>query len=339
MSILKKEREKHDYISWLLYALLIVAVVAYAFTSSILVGIGAFALVVVILMYEFRQSIKEEGTKGTVVDVAKALAVVAVIWIVLILVLGTTQPVNVVASCSMLPVLNRGDLVFLHGISNMSSFLQSNRIPVINVSQSQFDNMEANMKNEFLAYFAYAKADHSDIGYIGNFSNSTYGIGLYNTMCIDYYSSLSEPTEYARCAVPAGYQSRNLIRYNYSIGKAVINGITEQAVYTSSITIANHTVIENYSNPIIIYQTTPSDYFSGDIIHRVVAALNVNGSYYILTKGDNNPGLDMEFGNYPVNQSSVIGYNVATVPFIGYLKLILSGQIGAVAGCNQTMLR
>ena len=77
----------------------------------------------------------------------------------------------------------------------------------------------------------------------------------------------------------------------------------------------------------------------GDIIHRVVAALNVNGSYYILTKGDNNPGLDMEFGNYPINQSSVIGYDIATVPLIGYLKLIVSGQLGAVAGCNQTMLR
>jgi len=339
MSILKKEHRKHDYVSWLLYALLVVAVVAYAFTSSVLIGMGAFALVVIILMYEFRQSVKEEGAKGTVVDVAKALAVVAVIWLVLIIVLGTTQPVNVVASCSMLPVLNRGDLVFLHGISNMSSFLQSNHIPVINVSQSQFNSMEANMNSEFLAYFAYAKVDHSDIGYIGNFSNSTYGIGLYNTHCIDYYSSLSEPTEYARCAVPAGYQSRNLIRYNYSIGKAVINGVTEQAVYTSSITIANHTVVENYSNPIIIYQTTPSDYFSGDIIHRVVAALDVNSSYYILTKGDNNPGLDMEFGNYPISQSSVIGYNIATVPLIGYLKLIISGQLGAVAGCNQTMLR
>ena len=47
----------------------------------------------------------------------------------------------------------------------------------------------------------------------------------------------------------------------------------------------------------------------------------------------------MEFGNYPINQSSVIGYDIATVPLIGYLKLILSGQLGAVAGCNQTMLR
>lgn len=333
------KKQKHDYASWLLYALLAAAIVAYAFTSSMLIGIGAFALIVIILLYEFRQSVKEEGAKGTVVDVAKALAAVAVIWLILIIALGTTQPVNVVASCSMLPVLNRGDLVFLHGIGNMSYFLQSNHIPVINLSQSQFNGMYANMSSEFLAYFAYAKADRSDIGYVGNFSNSSYGIGLYNTRCIDYYSNLSEPAEYGRCAVPPGYQSRNLIRYNYSIGRAVINGITEQAVYTSSITIANHTVTENYSNPVIIYQATPSDYFSGDIIHRVVAALKVNASYYILTKGDNNPGLDMEFGNYPINQSSVAGYNIATVPLIGYLKLIISGQLGAVAGCNQTMLR
>ena len=189
MSILKKEKTKHDYVSWLLYALLVVAVVAYAFTSSVLIGIGAFALVVIILMYEFRQSIKEEGTKGTVIDVAKALAVVAVIWIVLIVVLGTMQPVNVVASCSMLPVLNRGDLVFLHGIGNMSSFLQSNHIPVINVSKSQFGSMEANINNEFLAYFAYAKADPSDIGYIGNFSNSISPV-LFRSPSMVYYHVL-----------------------------------------------------------------------------------------------------------------------------------------------------
>ena len=314
-------------------------VVAYAVVNSLFIGVAAFALVVIILFYEFRQSIKDEGTKSTVIDIAKALGVVAVVWLILIVVLGTTQPVNVVASCSMLPVLNRGDLVFLHGISNMSNFLQNNRIPVINVSQSEFSNMYANMNTEFLAFFAYSKANPSDIGYIGNFSNSSYAIGLYNTHCIDYYSYLSEPMEYGRCMVPMSYQSKNLIKYNYSIGQAVINGTTEQAVYTSSITIANHTVIENYSNPIVIYATTPQDYFTGDIIHRVVAALRVGSSYYILTKGDNNPGLDIEFGNYPINESSVIGYRITGVPILGYLKLIISGQFGAVAGCNQVMLR
>ena len=343
MIFLKKQnaplKKQHDYIDWLLYSLLAVSVVAYAFTSSLFIGIGAFALVIVILLYEFRQSIKDEGTKGTVIDIAKALAAVAVVWLILIVVLGTTQPVNVVASCSMLPVLHRGDLVFLHGISNMSTFLQDNRIPVVNVSQSAFDSMYSNMNNEFLAYFAYLKSDPSYITATGNFSNSSFAIGLYNTHCIDYYSYLSEPLDYYKCRVPLSSQNGNLIRYSYSIGKVDINGTVEQEVYTSTITIANRTIVENYSNPIIIYATTPNDYFTGDIIHRMVAAMKVGSSYYILTKGDNNPGLDIEFGNYPINQSSVVGYTIADVPLIGYLKLIISGQLGAVSGCNQVILR
>ncbi len=334
-----KKKQKADYVNWLLYALLIISVVVYALTSSVAAGAAAFALVIIILFYEFKQSVKEAGAKGTLMDIAKAIAIVVIIWVVLILVLGTSQPVNVVASCSMLPNLNRGDLVLLHGVSNVTTFLESNHIPIVNVSQAQFSRMYNNMSSEFLAYFAYYKSNPSDIGYIGNFSNSSYAIGLYNTKCIDYYSYHSEPLNYGKCRVANNYQGSNLIKYNYSIGKAVINGTVQDAVYTSQVTIANTTIIENYSNPIVIYSTTSSDYFSGDIIHRVFAALKVGNSYYILTKGDNNPGLDMEFGNYPINESSIIGYKIASVPIVGYLKLIISGQLGAVAGCNQVMLR
>ena len=63
--------------------------------------------------------------------------------------------------------------------------------------------------------------------------------------------------------------------------------------------MGNVSIAENYGNPIVVYQTTPSDYFTGSIIHRVFAVLNVERSYYFLTKGDNNQALDIEFENYP----------------------------------------
>jgi len=49
--------------------------------------------------------------------------------------------------------------------------------------------------------------------------------------------------------------------------------------------------------------------------------------------------LDIEFANYIPNESSVVGYVIARVPVLGYLKLIISGQFGQVAGCNQTIIR
>jgi len=79
--------------------------------------------------------------------------------------------------------------------------------------------------------------------------------------------------------------------------------------------------------------------FSGSIIHRIYAILNVSGSYYFLTKGDNNQALDIEFGNYPANETSVVGYVIAEIPVLGYVKLILSGQLSVPQGCNQTILR
>lgn len=108
-------------------------------------------------------------------------------------------------------------------------------------------------------------------------------------------------------------------------------------IYTRSITINNQTILENYSNPIIVYLTTPNDTFSGDIVHRVFAALKVGSTYYLLTKGDNNPALDIEFGNYPVDQNMVIGKVVGVIPWLGYLTLAFKGGI-ETAGCNQVII-
>ncbi len=91
----------------------------------------------------------------------------------------------------------------------------------------------------------------------------------------------------------------------------------------------------------MVYQTVPSDLFYkfGDsyIVHRVYAIINASGTYYLLTKGDNNPGLDMQYGNYPANLSQIQGKVVASVPYIGYIKLIFSESYTEPAGCNATM--
>jgi hypothetical protein len=73
------------------------------------------------------------------------------------------------------------------------------------------------------------------------------------------------------------------------------------------------------------------------VIHRLYAILNVSGQYYFLTKGDNNQALDIEFENYPASKSDVLGYVIADVPVVGYVKLLLSGQVATPAGCNQTL--
>ncbi len=317
---------------WALYGVLALMIVFYILHNSIALGIAVIVMIVAILILEFTYSVREEGAAKSLIDLGIAVLSVVIIFVILVVLLQTSSPIDVVTSCSMLPVLSRGEMLLLHGIPNMSSFLATRHVPVVNLTQSQFSGMIHNFSSEFLAFYAYNPSNKSNIAEI--FGQGThYPIGLYNSYCIDQYSAENETYNYYRCYVPS--QGSNLIKYNYSIGNISINGTYYSVVYTSSIKIANTTIIENYSNPIIVYKTNSSDSFSGDIIHRAVAAIHVGSNYYILTKGDNNPGLDIEFVNYPPSQNDVLGYYLVGVPYLGYLKLIVSGELTADSQCSE----
>ncbi len=325
-----------NYTILLLYILIALSIIAYALQNNIIIGVIAFVLIIVTLAMEFKASVKEEGIRKSIYDIGIALVAVFVFWLLLSIILDTSSPIDVVASCSMLPSLQRGDIVALHGISNISSFLSLNNVPVINVSPSMMNKTVANMDSEFLAFYAYNPNNASEISDI--IGNGNFPVALYNTKCLSTFASVGSENEFYRCRIN-GNQGYNLIKYNYSIGNVNNAGIVERIVETRSITIGNHTIFENYSNPIIVYRTIANDTFSGDIIHRLYAAIKSGNNYYFLTKGDNNPGLDIEFGNYPVVSKDVVGYVVGTLPMIGYLKLIISGQLSAVTGCNSTIIR
>jgi hypothetical protein len=137
-------------------------------------------------------------------------------------------------------------------------------------------------------------------------------------------------------------QDGNLVQYSCGV-KTVkfINGSTAQEAYTTSLSIANHTLSGDQNNSIVVYATVPKDLFyqEGDsyIVHRVYAVLNESGNYYFLTKGDNNPGLDLQYGNYPANSTAVKGTIIIAIPYLGYLKLILTNQFNQPAGCSSTV--
>ena len=330
----KNEKKKAGFLVYLLYILLLISIIVYIFTGSSIAGAAAFILIIGVIVYEFSDSFRTIGFTKTIAEVCLAiLLAVALIWFIPSLILHTSSPIDVVASCSMLPTLHRGDIVILHDIPNMSTFLEANHIPVINVSRNAFQNMENNMQSEFLEPISYSKNNASHI-YSSYNSMDNQSIGFYDIACMARLPS----TRYSECLVRN--QSSNLIQYSYSLAREVNNkGANTTIPYVSSITIDGTTIVENYSNPIIVYKTTKYDYFTGDIVHRLVAALDVNGSYYTLTKGDNNPVLDIEALNYPSNTSNVVGYVVSDIRYIGYLSLIIRGQISPVAGCNQTIVR
>ena len=332
--ITKDRKQDHLKLN-MLYLFLALSVVGYVLLSNPIIGAIAFILLIFTLIEEFRQSVNDEGLRKSLYDVIAAVAIIVVIWILLVIILGTSSPINVVASCSMLPTLHRGDLIILHGISNMTTFLQSNKIPVVPISQLQMSALQSSMNSEFLAFFAYNASNPSQISEI--FGQPNLPIALYNTRCIDTFESTGQYSRIKECMVSS--QGSNLIQYNYSIVNVSIGGGIAYSAQTNQISIANTSITENYSNPIIVYKTTSNDSFTGDIIHRLVAAIKVGNQYYLLTKGDNNPGLDIQFINYPIVQSDVAGSVVYDVPAVGYLRLIVSGMFATPPGCNSTILR
>ncbi|MCL5419971.1 MAG: hypothetical protein M1354_03800 [Candidatus Marsarchaeota archaeon] len=329
-----QKRKASDKLVWLLYAALLLLIVVYALHNSIIIGIAVFALIVIILAIELKHSISKEGIRKSVIDIAIALGAVAAFYVAAAIILQTPSPIDVVSSCSMLPVLQRGDMVLIHGIGNMSSFLASHKVPVVNVSSAAFNSFIGNISSEFLAFYSYVPGDRS---MISQFAGSNSPIGLYNMECLSRYSELGQPGNYYRCYVSGAAQRGNLIRYNYSIGNMSINNTVREIVYTSSITIANTVISENYSNPIVVYRTNGSDVFTGDIIHRVYAAIDSGGRYFLLTKGDNNPVLDIQDENYPPSANGIVGYYMGGIPYVGYLKLIISGQIAPIPQCGQVI--
>jgi len=313
---------------WPFYMLLAVLFALYLFYQgnqvfSVVFGTATFLVLISVIVLELFVGMQEEGYVKNILEIAAAIIAVVVLWLVLRAVLQTQNPIDVVPSCSMLPALQRGDMVVLRGVSNISQI----HAPMANITEGQFTNLLNSIRNGSLSCVAYTIANNrikiSQIVYPG------YTVGLYKQQSQGYI-------------VPDDAQANNTIKYTCGIvNSRFSNGTTFSEASTTSIKIGTETITGDKNNSIIVYETIPGDLFytEGDlyIVHRAYAVLNVQGSYYILTKGDNNPGLDIQYSNYPANLSHVEGRVISSIPYVGYLKLLLSGSLHQPTGCNSTI--
>ncbi len=312
---------------WPLYVVLAALVVLYILFQgsaiSLAFGISAFVLIIAILILEVSIGVKESGYKKSIMEFAIVIIAVVVFWYALRAVMGTPSPLDVVPSCSMLPSLSRGDMILVKGIN--ASILKA---PVVDVSSSQMHSMLSNMGAEDLSCVAYKISGNTAA--VSQAVQPGYSVGLYDPNLNKIVSNNS--------------QSGNLVQYTCGERNVTFtNGSTEQIAYTTGISINGTKITGDAGNPIVVYETIPQDSFYKDgdayVVHRVYAVIDAAGSYYVLTKGDNNPGLDIQYGNYPIDSSHVAGMVIAAVKYLGYLKLILSDSLAQPAGCNYTIQR
>ncbi len=91
------------------YGLTAISIALYVATNHLLFALATFALLIYVFYEEFFT--QKNALKELVYSLGFALGA----WLLLSFLLNTSSPINVVTSCSMLPNLERGDLIILQG--------------------------------------------------------------------------------------------------------------------------------------------------------------------------------------------------------------------------------
>ncbi len=277
--------------------------------------------------------VKEAGWKNELKEIAIAIAIALVVWYGAGFLLGTSSPINAIVSCSMLPHLQRGDMVVLQGGSPAA--------PVLDISDAQ---AEALFSNPTVHY-----------------PNGTLVV---NGSIYSYCTSLAYHAESIcdgfKQTPQLYYETRGNFTFRYSNCQRTFDNDPKQYVEpcVDSVIYNGTEYGTNLKNDVIVYATKPGELYyyttgGGDIIHRDILTVKTPTRTIYLTKGDNNAIFDMQAfyydslvpqlqgtGNTPASQAQFKGKVIARIPYLGYPKLAITA-IGNPSfltdpqGCNM----
>ncbi len=282
--------------------------------------IGAIIVVEIFVFVgmEVKAGAVKHGWKHEVLDTLVALVVAVAIWYGASFILNTETPISGVVSCSMLPNLQRGDFVLVHGSPIAAYEIEMTREELDSINDKAeitYGNKSATIKGSVFSYCVFNR--HTD-------------------MCQAFVKS---PDEFVEKKGPFTY-SYDRCPMTYS------NGSQASQPCVTSVSFKGKEYLANFSNDIMIFNPPQTDYYSliGDIVHRTMFKINVDGKYYYLTRGDNNPILDIQIYNYqndlenkPVPEENVRGKVVLRIPILGYFKLFLSGYLQEDPQCRTQL--
>lgn len=285
------------------------------------------ALIVVEIFYfvgqEVREGAHKYGWKHEVVDTLVALAVAVAVWYGASFLLNTSSPISGVVSCSMLPNLQRGDFVVVQGAAVKAYEIQ--------MSQGELDSLSG---RSVVSYYGANASDPRNVSIDG--SIFAYCLRSNDIVCAAF-----------KRAPESVVETKGPFTYRYAACPlSMSNGNALYEACLRSVTFHGREYLTNFSNDVIVYQPPQGDLYSyvGDIVHRVMFKVDVEGKSYYLTRGDNNPVLDIQvfdYGNsltnHPVPQENVRGKVIARIPFLGYFKLFISGYLTEDSQCRTQL--
>lgn len=281
----------------------------------VLFGVMVAAEIALFVGMEMKEGAEKHGWKHEVVDTIIALAIAVGIWFGASLVLNTSSPVSAVVSCSMLPNLQRGDFVIVQG-APLDAY-------ELGMTQGELDSLSSP------AVISYSNSTISINGSLFSYCVAD----SRSQMCRAFISSPGSFTE-----------KKGAFTYRYErCGIQFTNGSSGYMPCLKSVEFHGKEYLTNLSNDVVVYQPGPGDVYArvGDIVHRAMFKIDVDGKEYYLTRGDNNPLLDIQvydyvnsMGNAPVPQERLRGKVIGRIPLLGYFKLFISGYFQEDPQCR-----
>ncbi len=294
-------------------ALYIVANSVFTSGWAALIPLLLAGLVVIELVFfvalEVKQGVKKHGWKHEIVDTVIAILIAVLLWLGASYILNTSTPVSGVVSCSMLPNLERGDFIIVQGADSIAYEISMSENELRELTDGPMTAVANGMEYSLpMPLYSYCNCYSSEL------LCQTFNQHPENVV------EKAGPFRYHYTMCEIGYSDSDVKGYGKCLESIEFNG---KNYYT------------NLSNDVIVYQPGTNDLYAnvGDIVHRLFFKIDVNGKNYYLTKGDNNPIMDMQvvdcnnpgIKNRPVPEENVKGKVIARVPYLGYLKLFISG--------------
>ncbi len=288
----------------LFYIVTLVMFVIYIFVRLDFVAILGALFFIIGVISESYVNAAEKGIKSEIKEIVIAIFIALMLWYGAVFILNTEMPFNAVVSCSMLDTLHRGDVIVLQGATP--------NVKEVNLSKEEYNTIINNGEEHYVC-----------------------------GVCIDEYG-VQTP-----CSINPKTMERafgEVLKYNCGYCKEIIDGNENSIVCTHGVTIKEkYFDATTKKGDIVVYRPKETDIFSlvGDIIHRGIVKINVENNSYYLIKGDNNPQFDVQIydskrilTNSIVEEKQIMGKSLFSLPFLGYVKLVASGQIANPPGCE-----
>ncbi|MCC7570441.1 hypothetical protein KO465_03785 [Candidatus Micrarchaeota archaeon] len=308
----------------ILTILFVLVLVLFVLVRQNVLGLMLGLIFIVMVAEDVIKGLLKDGVKSEIKELLIGILIAIAVLYGISFLLNTSTPISAVVTCSMVPQLDRGDMVLIRG-TDVKTYgtLYMPDVSVYDITPDArvaIGNMSMNLEGSIDIYCSKFEDPDTD------------------PFCYEYRRNPEYITEYhGPLAFQYGICERKSRRSDETFEIPCVVSVKD--VYSGQeISLYPH----SKEGDIVVYQPNEGDLFSnvGDIVHRAVVTVKTKEGTYYLTKGDNNHITDLQIympgygGNHLIPEKNVKGNVIFGVPIVGYIKLFMSAQFHMPEQCD-----